>query len=127
MIFHCSFLFTSQSCFLYNFISSFAQTLIVDCQGIDGDDHIALFPQKRYTNMKGVFFLPTLNTLRNWLQRAQFLDFEVIFSEELSTDEQRTTDWAPVRSLKESLDPDNDKKTVEGYPRAHRFYVRARK
>mmetsp|Transcript_22174 Transcript_22174/g.33191 ORF Transcript_22174/g.33191 Transcript_22174/m.33191 type:complete len:421 (+) Transcript_22174:859-2121(+) len=102
-------------------------TLIVDCQGIDGDDHIALFPQKRYTNMKGVFFLPTLNTLKHWLQRAQFLDFEVIFSEELSIEEQRTTDWAPIRSLKDSLDPNDSTRTVEGYPRAHRFYVRARK
>jgi len=102
-------------------------TLIVDCQGIDGDDHIALFPQKRYTNMKGVFFLPTLNTLRHWLQRAQFLNFEVIFNEELSTDEQRTTDWAPVRSLEESLDPNDSNKTIEGYPRARRFYVRVRK
>ena len=97
----------------------------MDCQGIDGEDHIALFPSKRYANMKGVYFLPTLNTLKNWLQRAQFKDFEVIFSESLSVDEQRTTDWAPVRSLKESL-ADSDT-TVEGYPRPHRFYVRVRK
>jgi len=102
-------------------------TLIVDCQGIDGDDHICLFPKKRYTNMKGVFFLPTLATLQHWLQRAHFLDFEMIYSEQLSTEEQRTTEWAPVRSLKESLDPNDENKTVEGYPRAHRFYVRVRK
>jgi len=98
-------------------------TLIVDCQGIPGEDHIALFPRKRYTNMKGVYFLPTLNTLKSWLQRANFRNIEVIFSEELSTDEQRATDWAPVRSLAESLDPNDSTKTVEGYPRAHRFYV----
>ena len=77
--------------------------------------------------MKGVFFLPTLNTLRHWLQRSRFLDFEIIHSEELSTDEQRTTEWAPIRSLEESLDPNDNSKTVEGYPRAHRFYVRVRK
>ncbi len=76
--------------------------------------------------MKGVYFLPTLNTLKNWLQRAQFKDFEIIFSESLSVEEQRTTEWAPVRSLKESLDP-NKKTTVEGYPSPHRFYVRVRK
>jgi len=77
--------------------------------------------------MTGVYFLPTLNTLKNWLQRANFKTFEVIFSEELSTDEQRTTEWAPVRSLKESLDPNDDSKTIEGYPRAHRFYIKCRK
>jgi tRNA (mo5U34)-methyltransferase len=102
-------------------------TLIVDCQGIPGEDHIALFPQKRYTNMKGVYFLPTLNTLKNWLQRANFRNLEVVYSEELSTEEQRTTEWAPVKSLGESLDPTDDSKTIEGYPRAHRFYVKCMK
>lgn len=102
-------------------------TLIVDCQGIPGDEHIALFPKKRYTNMKGVYFLPTLSTLQNWLQRANFKDFEVIFNEELSTAEQRATEWAPVRSLSESLDLDDKTKTIEGYPRAHRFYVKVRR
>jgi tRNA (mo5U34)-methyltransferase len=77
--------------------------------------------------MKGVYFLPTLNTLKHWLQRAQFQDFQIIYSEELSTDEQRTTEWAPIRSLKESLDQNDNSKTVEGYPRAHRFYVKVRK
>ena len=106
---------------------SYKKSLIVDCQGIEGEDHIALFPQKRYANMKGVFFLPTLNTLKHWLQRANFQDCEVIFSEPLSIEEQRSTDWAPVRSLKESLDPEDTTKTMEGYPVPHRFYVRVRK
>jgi tRNA (mo5U34)-methyltransferase len=77
--------------------------------------------------MKGVYFLPTLSTLQNWLQRANFKDFEVLFNEELSTEEQRATEWAPVRSLNESLDPDDNTKTIEGYPRAHRFYVKVRR
>lgn len=77
--------------------------------------------------MKGVYFLPTLNTLKNWLQRVNFNNIEIIFAEELSTEEQRATDWANVRSLSESLDPDDDSKTVEGYPRAHRFYLRCTK
>ena len=77
--------------------------------------------------MKGVYFLPTLNTLKNWLQRANFNNIKVIFGEELSTEEQRATDWANVRSLRESLDPKDDSKTVEGYPRAHRFYVQCTK
>lgn len=103
-------------------------TLIVDCQGIPGDEDIALFPQKRYVNMKGVYFLPTISTLKNWLRRAQFTDFTVIFSQVLSTEEQRITEWAPVNtSLKESLDPSDEGKTIEGYPAPHRFYVKVRK
>lgn len=108
---------------IYNSMKK-SSTLIVDCQGIPGEDHITLFPKKRYTNMKGVYFLPTLITLEHWLKRANFKNFEVIYNEVLSTVEQRSTDWAPVRSLEESLDPSDTSQTVEGYPRAHRFYVK---
>mmetsp|Transcript_13541 Transcript_13541/g.19372 ORF Transcript_13541/g.19372 Transcript_13541/m.19372 type:complete len:743 (+) Transcript_13541:190-2418(+) len=103
-------------------------TLVVDCQGIPGEDDIALFPKRRYANMKGVYFLPTLNALKNWLKRSNFVDIEVIFSEILSVDEQRITEWAPMhKSLKESLDVNDPNKTMEGYPAPHRFYLKARK
>jgi tRNA (mo5U34)-methyltransferase len=67
----------------------FIKVLIVDCQGIPGEEHVALFPQKRYANMKGVYFLPTLETLKIWIRRANFVDAKVIFSEPLSVHEQR--------------------------------------
>jgi tRNA (mo5U34)-methyltransferase len=102
--------------------------LIVDCQGIPGDEPIALFPQKRYANMTGVYFLPTLKALEYWLARANFKNFEVLFAEPLSTDEQRITEWAPVKtSLKESLDMNDMSLTREGYPAPHRFYVKVHK
>lgn len=102
--------------------------LFVDCQGIPGDDHVALFPQKRYANMKGVYFLPTIQTLKNWLSRTRFNRMEIFFSEPLSTEEQRITEWAQVNtSLNESLDANDKSKTIEGYPAPHRFYLRARR
>jgi len=98
-------------------------TLVVDCMGIAGEEPIALFPKKRYANMTGVYFLPTLNTLLHWMTRAQFRDLEVIFNEPLSTEEQRITEWAPVNtSLKESLN-ESKTATVEGYAAPSRFYV----
>jgi tRNA (mo5U34)-methyltransferase len=102
--------------------------LIVDCSGIPGDESMALFPKKRYAGMSGVYFLPTLATLKIWLQRAQFVQHQIIFAEKLSTEEQRITEWAPVNtSLKECLDPTDDEKTIEGYPAPHRFYLRAKR
>jgi len=78
--------------------------------------------------MKGVYFLPTLETLKNWLTRTRFNRIEVFFSEPLSTEEQRITDWAKVNtSLNESLDPNDKSKTIEGYEAPHRFYLRARR
>jgi len=101
-------------------------TIFVDCSGIPGEESMALFPKKRYANMTGVYFLPTLTTLKYWLQRANFIQHEVVFAEKLSIEEQRITPWAPVNtSLKESLDSDDDSKTIEGYPAPHRFYIKA--
>lgn len=39
--------------------------------------------------MKGVYFLPTIETLKIWIRRAGFVDTQVIFSELLSINEQR--------------------------------------
>ncbi|MDD9951551.1 MAG: tRNA 5-methoxyuridine(34)/uridine 5-oxyacetic acid(34) synthase CmoB [Zetaproteobacteria bacterium] len=102
-------------------------TLVIDCQGIPGNDPIALVPQKRYARAKGVWFLPTESCLHHWLRRAQFSSIRTVFSHELGVDEQRRTAWAPVDSLAESLDPHDPKLTVEGYPRPHRFYVLAQR
>ena len=100
--------------------------LIVDCQGIDGPEPIALFPKRKYANMKGVYFLPTISALTNWLTRTGFNKVEIIFAEPLSTSEQRQTEWAAVSSLSEALISENNVvKTVEGYQQPMRFYVKA--
>jgi tRNA (mo5U34)-methyltransferase len=99
--------------------------LVVDCQGIPGDDPVALFPKTRYTNAKGFWFLPTITTLKNWLTRTNFGKIEVFYSELLSTEEQHANpDWANMTSLHEGLDPNDSTKTKEGYPAPHRFYLK---
>lgn len=102
-------------------------TLVVDCQGIPGEQPVALVPERRYANAKGVWFLPTESCLHNWLRRAQFSDIKTVFSHQLEVDEQRTTKHAPIPSLAEALDPKDDSLTVEGYPRPRRMYVIARR
>jgi tRNA (mo5U34)-methyltransferase len=100
--------------------------IVVDCEGIPGEDHVALFPKKKYTNMKGVYFLPTEPTLVHWLRRSGFNDINVFYSEPLSPAEQRVTEWAPIRgSLEESFDKNFESLTIEGYPRPLRMYLRA--
>jgi tRNA (mo5U34)-methyltransferase len=101
-------------------------SIIVDCQGVEGEEPYALFPKRKYANMKGVYFLPTITTVQYWLSRSGFLNASVFFAEELSTNEQRATDWAPISSLEQALQKDDDiVKTVEGYPRPWRFYLKA--
>ena len=100
--------------------------IVVDCQGIEGEEDIALFPKKKYANMKGVYFLPTISTLKHWLTRSGFINIKVFFAEPLSTEEQRRTEWADVRSLKEALSEDQ-MQTIEGYSRPLRYYLKARR
>jgi tRNA (mo5U34)-methyltransferase len=97
--------------------------LVIDCQGIPGDLPLALTPQKRYTNARGIWFLPTQSALENWILRSGFKSVRFCFSEPLSTAEQRRTDWANIDSLQEFLDPQDSTLTMEGYPAPWRFYA----
>ncbi len=101
--------------------------VIIDCQGIPGEESVALLPAGRYAQARGIWYLPTLPCLLNWLRRTQFRDIECFYNELLTPDEQRTTPWAPVKSLVDFLDPMDSSKTIEGYPAPRRFYVIARR
>ncbi|WP_246844463.1 tRNA 5-methoxyuridine(34)/uridine 5-oxyacetic acid(34) synthase CmoB [Hydrocoleum sp. CS-953] len=101
--------------------------IIIDCQGIPGDLPVALTPQKRYAQARGIWFLPTQSCLENWIARAGFSDINCFFAEPLSVEEQRRTTWANIDSLSEFLHPDDPSLTVEGYPAPWRYYAIARK
>lgn len=101
--------------------------IIIDCQGIPGDLPVALTPQKRYAQARGIWFLPTQSCLENWIGRAGFRDINCFFAAPLSFEEQRRTTWANIDSLPEFLHPHNPSLTVEGYPAPWRYYVIARK
>lgn len=98
---------------------------IIETLGIPGDEPVALFPFERYTQMKNVFFIPTINCLINWLKKTKFENIELISSIKLSHAEQRVTPWCPSKSLEDFLDPHDDHKTIEGYPAPIRFAIKA--
>ena len=102
-------------------------TLVIDCQGIPGEDEICLFPQARYAHSRGLWFLPTESCLKNWLIRSQFDEIHCFYRSPLTSEEQRSTSWAPIKSLSDFLDPQNPHKTIEGYPAPYRFYMVATK
>lgn len=97
--------------------------LIIDCQGIPGEENLCLVPEKKYANASGIWFLPTLPALQTWVRRAGFQHNRIIFSAPLSCEEQRRTEWADISSLEEALDPNDASKTIEGYPAPWRFYL----
>lgn len=100
--------------------------LFIDCQGIPGDDSQALVPAGRYAGASGVWFLPTMTCLENWVRRAGYTKIERIYSAPLDSKEQRRSAWADVDSLKDFLDPNDASRTKEGYPAPWRHYLLAR-
>lgn len=90
--------------------------LVLETIIIPGDDSTALFPERRYAQMRNVYFLPTLPCLINWLKRAGFRHIEVLSTELTTHDEQRRTLFGPPQSLESFLNPNDPTLTVEGYP-----------
>jgi tRNA (mo5U34)-methyltransferase len=101
--------------------------LILDTFMIDGDDEVALCPRDRYSKIPNIYFIPTVNTLKNWCFRAGFCEIEVLNIVKTEHDEQRKTPWIDTQSLEDFLDPNESSRTVEGYPAPKRVYIKAKK
>ncbi|MDR1976335.1 MAG: tRNA 5-methoxyuridine(34)/uridine 5-oxyacetic acid(34) synthase CmoB [Campylobacteraceae bacterium] len=98
--------------------------LFLDTFMIDGDEDIALCPKNSYSKIPNVYFIPTINALKNWCERAGFKNFELLSVKPTDSNEQRKTEWILGQSLENFLDPDDNSKTVEGYPAPKRAYVK---
>lgn len=101
--------------------------ILIDTFMIDGDDEICLTPNKRYSKIPNIYFIPTIFALKNWLSRAGFENIEVLATTVTTNEEQRTTPWSFDQSLEDYLDPNDNTKTIEGYPAPKRVYVKAKK
>ncbi len=101
--------------------------LFLDTFMIDGDEDIALTPFERYSKIPNIYFIPTVNALKNWCHRAGFDNVEVLEIKKTDKNEQRKTDWIDSQSLEDFLDPNDPNLTVEGYPAPKRVYIKATK
>ncbi len=96
--------------------------IILDTLIIEGNEEIALSPI-RYAKMKNIYFIPTLKTLYNWIEKAKFSHIEFIGKRYTTTNEQRKTDWIEGESLEHFLNK-NQTKTIEGYDPPLRVYLK---
>lgn len=90
--------------------------LVLETLVIEGDVHQVLVPGERYAQMRNVFFIPSAEALKSWLEKSGFVDVRIVDFALTTTEEQRRTDWMTSESLAEFLDPEDPSKTVEGYP-----------
>jgi len=101
--------------------------LILDTFMIDGEEELCLTPKKRYSKIPNIYFIPTVNALKNWCYRAGFETVEVLDIVKTKRDEQRRTEWINTQSLDDFLDENDESRTVEGYPAPKRVYIKAKK
>jgi len=99
--------------------------LVLETLVIEGDDDALLEPNGRYARMGNVWKLPSPGLTARWLKRAGFSEIEIIDVGVTSLEEQRRTPWMTFHSLEEFLDPDDDTRTIEGFPAPRRAILTA--
>ncbi|WP_127958400.1 tRNA 5-methoxyuridine(34)/uridine 5-oxyacetic acid(34) synthase CmoB [Serratia microhaemolytica] len=101
--------------------------LVLETLVIEGDQQQVLIPGERYAQMRNVYFIPSANALKLWLEKCGFVEVKIVDLCPTSTAEQRRTDWMTSDSLAQFLDPDDISKTIEGYPAPLRAILVAKK
>ena len=101
--------------------------LILDTFMIEGEEDLCLTPKERYAKMRNIYFIPTVNALKNWCYRAGFEEIEVLAIVKTEPEEQRKTQWINSQSLEDFLDKEDKSRTVEGYPAPKRVYIKAKR
>lgn len=101
--------------------------LILETLIVEGNRDTLLIPEDRYAKMANVWFIPSPPMLETMLARVGFANVRTVDVTATSTDEQRATDWMQFQSLSDYLDPEDQTKTIEGYPAPTRAILIANK
>lgn len=101
--------------------------LVLETLVIEGDENSVLVPGDRYAQMRNVYFIPSAAALKIWLAKCGFVDIRIVDVCQTTCEEQRRTSWMTSESLADFLSPDDNSKTVEGYPAPLRAVLLARK
>ncbi|WP_199608916.1 tRNA 5-methoxyuridine(34)/uridine 5-oxyacetic acid(34) synthase CmoB [Flocculibacter collagenilyticus] len=90
--------------------------LVLETIVVEGGPNEVLVPGERYAKMRNVWFIPSTDALTGWMKRVGFKNIKVVSVEKTDFSEQRKTDWLENESLEDFLDPNDENKTIEGYP-----------
>lgn len=101
--------------------------LILESIILDSKKEKMIIPKGRYGKMNNVWFIPSIQTVIDWLKRANFKDIDILNISKTTPQEQRSTKWMTFESLPDFLDKRNPNLTVEGYPAPVRAIFYAQK
>ncbi len=97
--------------------------LILETLVIEGDEDQVLLPKGRYAQMRNVWFIPSVKALELWLAKCGFKNIRCVDVNQTSLEEQRATEWMHFHSLENYLAPEDQNKTIEGYPAPKRAII----
>jgi len=99
--------------------------LVIETLVVEGSEDDILVPRDRYAKMRNVYSIPSIKTLKSWLNDANFNNIRVVDVNKTTTAEQHKTPWIGENgaSLEDFLDPLDDSLTIEGYPAPKRAIV----
>ena len=97
--------------------------LVLETLIVDGERGYSLSPQGRYARMPNVWFVPSCDTVIDWLEQCGFRAAEVVDVSITTVAEQRQTRWMPFDSLPQALVATNPELTIEGLPAPRRAII----
>ena len=99
--------------------------LILETLVVEGPNGYSLIPDGRYAQMRNVHCLPSIETLKSWLVKANFKNIKVIDINKTTPEEQRKSEWIGdnAASLEDFLDPSDPSLTKEGHPAPTRVII----
>jgi len=101
--------------------------LVLETLVVDGPAGYSLLPRAGYARMSNVWFIPSIPSILQWLDRCGFINVKVISESTTELTEQHPTEWMPFKSLDSALLANNPSQTVEGYPSPKRAILLANK
>lgn len=90
--------------------------LVLETLVVDGDADRVLVPERRYAQMRNVWFLPSCDALMVWMRRCGYRNIRIVDVSKTSIQEQRSTEWMRFHSLADFLAPEDPALTCEGLP-----------
>jgi tRNA (mo5U34)-methyltransferase len=101
--------------------------LVLETLVITGGKNDVLVPDDRYAKMRNIWFLPSAEALKLWVEKCGFENVRIADINDTLTGEQRSTAWMTNESLEDYLDSRDPTKTVEGHPAPKRVLLIANK
>jgi len=99
--------------------------LLLETLVVGDDTPYCLCPVERYAMMRNVWFVPSISIVMRWLKEVGFKTVDIVTDTIVTEEEQRSTVYAPSKSLESFIDPNDKDKTIEGYPAPRRVSFRA--